>query len=153
MSIALRREADWPALVALWVESWSDAYPAIDFSLRRDWLVRHLSELEARGAVTLCLFEAPDDLLGFVTINPATGWLDQICVARSHIGNGAGAALMAAAREASPQGIRLDVNADNARAIGFYERQGFTSAGPGPDSMSGRPTLVMEWRALQPQSR
>lgn len=146
MKAQLRREADWPALLDLWVGAWSVTYADIDFSARRDWLIRHVNALEAQGSVTLCLFETPEKLAGFVVVDPSTGWLDQICVAPAYFGNGAGAALISAAREASPQRIRLDVNADNKRAIGFYERQGFALAGAGQPSLSGRATVLMEWR-------
>jgi putative acetyltransferase len=141
-----RAEADWPALLDLWVASWRATYAEIDFHARRDWFIRHVSALEAGGAVTFCLFETPETLAGFVVIDPATGWLDQICVHPHHFGAGAAAALIACARNASPGRIRLDVNADNARALRFYERQGFASVGAGPASLSGRPTVVMEWR-------
>lgn len=143
-----RADADWPAMLDLWVASWRATFPEIDFDARREWLTRHVAQLEAAGAETLCLFAgAPPALAGFVVIDPATGWLDQICVDPAHFGAGHGEALMAAARDVSPRLVRLDVNADNARAIRFYERSGFVVTGPGADSLSGRATLMMEWRA------
>ncbi len=146
LTVARRRDGDWPGLLRLWVASWRAAYPEIDFEARRDWLTEHVAEIEAAGGVTLCLFDggAP---IGFVVIDPATGWLDQICVAPDRFGTGAASALLDAARAASPARIRLDVNADNARAIRFYEREGFLRVGSGAPSLSGRPTLVMEWPA------
>jgi putative acetyltransferase len=54
---------------------------------------------------------------------------------------------LSAARNVSPRLIRLDVNADNARAIRFYERRGFVQVGRGANTLSGRPTVMMEWRA------
>jgi putative acetyltransferase len=38
------------------------------------------------------------------------------------------------------------VNEDNARAIRFYERNGFTHAGKDVNPTSGRPVLKMVWR-------
>jgi putative acetyltransferase len=102
--------------------------------------------LEATGAVTLCLVDAQSTHRGFVVINPADGWLDQICVAPDRFGAGLGASLLSAARNVSPRLIRLDVNADNARAIRFYERVGFSRIGRGANTLSGRETIVMEWR-------
>ncbi|MCX7900390.1 MAG: GNAT family N-acetyltransferase [Methylocystis sp.] len=141
-----RRAEDWPAMLDLWVASWSATYPDIDFNARRDWLTRHVGALEAGGARTLCLFDAGGALMGFVVIDPVSGWLDQICVGPAHFGAGLGEMLLEAARAASPGVIRLDVNADNSRAIRFYERAGFAKVGDGANTLSGRKTIVMEWR-------
>ncbi len=142
-----RADADWPALLDLWVRAWRSIYEDIDFDARRDWLVVHVAGLEAKGAATLMLFEeAGPAPAGFVTIDPASGWLDQICVRPDLFGAGAAQALIGAARSVSPARVRLDVNADNARAIRFYEREGFLCVGDGPTSFSGRPTVFMEWR-------
>jgi len=145
-SLRARLDEDWPSILDVWVASWRATYPEIDFEQRRDWLVRHVQALEAVGAVTLCLIDELSTLAGFVVINPADGWLDQICVAPDRFGAGFGASLLSAARKVSPKLIRLDVNADNARAIRFYERDGFVRVGRGANTLSGRETIVMEWR-------
>lgn len=146
MKLRLRVEDDWPSILDVWVASWRATYPEIDFDARRDWLMRHVRDLEAVGGVTLCLFDAGSTLAGFVVINPADGWLDQICVAPDRFGAGLGASLLSAARNVSPSVIRLDVNADNLRAIRFYERDGFSRVGRGANTLSGRETIMMEWR-------
>ena len=148
LNLRSRVDDDWPFILDVWVASWRATYPEIDFEARRDWLQRRLRELEAIGAVTLCLFDAQATLAGFVVINPADGWLDQICVAPDRFGAGFGASLLSAARNVSPRLIRLDVNADNARAIHFYERDGFSRVGRGANTLSGRETIMMEWRPL-----
>ncbi|WP_292529269.1 N-acetyltransferase [Methylocystis sp.] len=146
MKLRLRVDDDWPSLLDVWVASWRATYPEIDFEARRDWLMRHVRDLEAVGGVTLCLFDAGSTLEGFVVINPADGWLDQICIAPDRFGAGLGASLLSAARNVSPSVIRLDVNADNLRAIRFYERDGFSRVGRGANTLSGRETIMMEWR-------
>lgn len=146
--IAPRTGAETQELLALWVASWRATYPEIAFEARCAWLLDRLAALEAQGAQTLCLWdEEHKGLLGFVTIDPASGWLDQICVHPERFGGGVGAALLAAARERSPGLVRLDVNADNDRAVRFYEREGFKRLGPGQLSQSGRETLILEWRS------
>ena len=45
----------------------------------------------------------------------------------------------------SPKGVTLLVNKDNARAIRFYERNGFTHAGEDVNPTSGRAVLRMRW--------
>lgn len=143
-----REDGDWPAMLDLWVAAWRATYPDIDFDARRGWLTQQVAKLEAAGAVTLCLFAGePPALAGFVIIDPRTGWLDQICVAPAFTGAGCGETLMAGARALAPGRVRLDVNADNMRAIRFYERGGFTQVGRGANTLSGRATIMMEWRA------
>lgn len=147
-----RADADWPALLCVWVAAWRATFPEIDFDARRDWLVNQITTLEAKGARTLCLFTttidpASTDLAGFVTIDPETGWLDQICVGPAYFGQGFAEELLAAAKEISPGQIRLDVNADNQRACAFYIRNGFEAIGAGASALSGRATILMEWRA------
>jgi putative acetyltransferase len=145
-----RADADWPAMLELWVAAWRATYPEIDFDARRGWLTEQVEKLEAQGAATLCLFAGePLALAGFVVIDPQTGWLDQICVGPAFTGDGCGVKLMAAACALSPGVVRLDVNADNKRAIRFYERGGFVQIGRGANTLSGRATIMMEWRAQQ----
>jgi len=145
--IRARSDSDWSALLDLWVASWRVTFPDIDFDARRDWLTQQIVRLEANGARTLCLIELPTAALaGFVIIDPATGWLDQICVDPACSGKGYGEGLLRAARELSPRLIQLDVNLENVRAIRFYERNGFIKTGAGKNPLSGRSTIKMEWR-------
>jgi putative acetyltransferase len=150
--IAPRRDEDWAELADLWVAAWSVTYPDIDFEARRSWLRERILGLERSGSRTLLLREgaASRTLSGFVAIDPATHWLDQLCVHPARFGSGAAEALIEAARSVSPARLSLDVNADNKRAVAFYEREGFVSRGEGAPSLSGRPTLIMEWTNARP---
>ena len=149
--IAPIRDAERAALLDLWVASWRATFPTIDFDARREWFVKHLAELEAQGADLICMFEdtaKPGErkLVGFVLIDPKTGWLDQIAVKPNAFGAGVGRELLNAAKRASPGVIKLDVNADNFRALRFYKREGFHRVGAGVNKLSGRETAVLEWR-------
>jgi putative acetyltransferase len=84
-------------------------------------------------------------LIGFVTID-ASGYLDQLVVAPGHWGSPLATTLVEEAKRRSPEGITLKVNADNARAIRFYERNGFVHAGDDVNPGSGRPVLKMAWK-------
>lgn len=130
----------------LWVASWAKTMPSIDFEARRPWFVNHLREGRARGVRIRCAHVETGDVAGFVMIDPATGWLDQIAVHPDCWGAGIAEALLADARRISPERVRLDVNADNPRAVAFYEKQGFAKVGEGSNPRSGLPTLVLEWR-------
>lgn len=145
------RDDERAAMLDLWVASWRATYPTIDFDARRAWFVQHLAESEANGAALVGAFEEtakPGErrLVGFVLIDPKTGWLDQIAVKPNAFGAGVGRELLNAAKRASPGVIRLDVNADNFRALRFYKREGFTRVGAGVNKLSGRETAVLEWK-------
>ena len=97
-------------------------------------------------ATKIVVAEADGGVAGFVTVDPATLYLDQIVVAPERWRTGIGAALIAEAKRLSPTGLELDVNTDNARAIRFYERLGFSITGAGVNPISGKPVHRMGWR-------
>jgi putative acetyltransferase len=141
--------ADEEASVALWLRAWQAAYPELDIAQRGDWWrQRWRDELLPVAAVTIA--EAQDGqkrtMIGFVTVDPHTLYLDQIVVAPEHWRTGVGAALIAEAKRLSPGGLDLDVNTDNARAIAFYRRLGFAITAAGKNPISGRPVHRMSWR-------
>jgi len=142
------RPALKPALADLWVAAWGRAYPIYDFETRRGWLLDRIAVMEAdRTAILVALDgEIP---AGFVTVHPETGWIDQMLVGIAHQGQGVADALMAAAKRQRPAGLTLDVNADNARAIAFYRRQGFVRTG-GRINEQGRPIDLMAWAPPSP---
>jgi len=145
--VTLRRyqPRDEEAAIALWLRAWQAAYPQIDFKLRLDWWkARWRTELVPSAEVAVA--ESEGAMVGFVTVAPCTFYLDQIVVAPERWGSGVGAALLAEAKRMSPSGLDLDVNTDNARAIGFYNKQGFATSGTGVNPISGRPVYRMSWR-------
>ena len=58
-------------------------------------------------------------------------------VAPDHWGSKLATLLVDEAKRLSPDGVTLKVNADNARAIRFYERSGFAHAGEDVNPTSG----------------
>lgn len=138
--------AHLPEVTDLWVASWQRTLPSIDFEARRPWLVDHLDAATAKGAAVRVAMTATGDVGGFVLIDPATGYLDQIAVHPDLWGAGIAEALIEEARRLSPEKIVLDVNADNPRAVAFYVRQGFREIGRGTNPRSGLATLKLEWR-------
>ena len=136
--------ADEEATIELWRRTWQQSYPQIDFTARTAWWrERWRGELVPRATIVVA-----DDggiIVGFMTVEPATGYLDQIVVAPEYWGTDLGAALLAEAQRISPAQIELRVNQDNARAISFYRKHGFVLAGDDV-SLSGRPLYRMTWR-------
>lgn len=138
------RVSDEDAAIALWQRTWQLAYPSIDFAARVAWW-RQRWRNELVPAAQIIVAEQHDTLQGFVTID-ATGYLDQIVVAPEQWGSPLAAALLDEAKRLSPASVTLLVNKDNARAIRFYERNGFAHAGEDVNPTSGRPVLRMEWK-------
>ena len=136
--------ADEEVAIELWRRSWQHSYPDIDFSARLSWWrERWRKELVPSAKITLA--ERADALVGFVTIDPATGYLDQIVVAPEAWGVDVAEALLAEAKRICPEKIELHVNKDNARAIGFYDKHGFVVTGESTNPLSGRPVFAMRW--------
>jgi putative acetyltransferase len=135
---------DEDAAIALWLATWQQAYPAIDFAARVPWWrERWRSELVPKADIIVA--EAAGVLAGFVTID-ATGYLDQLVVDPRHWGSELADTLVDEAKRLSPARITLLVNKDNARAIRFYQRNGFADAGEDVNPTSGKPVLRMEWK-------
>ena len=139
------RADDEDALIELWLKTWQRAYPSIDFAARVPWWrERWRNELVPNAAIIVA--EDAGALLGFVTID-GKGYLDQLVVAPDHWGSKLAEALVNEAKRLSPDSITLLVNDDNARAIRFYERNGFIHAGKDVNPSSGRPVLRMIWKS------
>ena len=85
-------------------------------------------------------------MVGFVTVDPKTGYLDQIVVAPEAWGSDVANAADGRSPAHFAGGLDLKVNADNARAIRFYEKQGFVDAGETVNETSGAPVRMMRWR-------
>jgi putative acetyltransferase len=136
--------ADEDAAIALWRETWQQAYPSIDFTARETWWrERWRKELVPKASIVVA--EQDGALTGFVTID-GDGYLDQLVVDPDHWGSDAARLLVDEAKRLSPAGVTLLVNKDNTRAIRFYERNGFAHAGDDVNPTSGRPVLRMAWK-------
>jgi putative acetyltransferase len=136
---------DEDASVALWLRTWEATYPDIDFAQRLDWW-RERWRSTLVPAAEIVIAETGGVMIGFVTVDPRTFYLDQIVVSPEHWGTGVGPALIAKAKRISPQGLDLDVNTDNARARAFYAREGFVVTGAGKNPISGKPVCRLSWR-------
>jgi putative acetyltransferase len=138
------RVEDEDASIGLWQQTWQQAYPLIDFAARVAWWrERWRNELVPNAKIIVA--EQASMLIGFVTID-GSGYLDQLVVSPDHWGSELANALVEEAKRLSPAGVTLLVNKDNARAIRFYERNGFVHAGEDVNPTSGRAVLKMTWK-------
>jgi putative acetyltransferase len=138
--------ADEDAAIELWRRTWAHHYPHIDFDGRVAWW-RERWQQELIPVAHVVIAEADGTLTGFVTVDPKTMYLDQLVVAPEHWGSGIALALLHEAKRLSPKGLDLLVNKDNARAIRFYEKYGFSYAGEDKNPVSGIAVNRMAWRA------
>jgi putative acetyltransferase len=137
--------ADEDAAIDLWLRSWQAAYPDLDFTSRLDWWrARWCTELVVKA--TIIVAEAQAGIVGFVTVDPRNGYLDQLVVAPQAWGSGLAATLLTKAKTLAPAGLELQVNQDNTRASRFYLKQGFAIVGENVNPQSGWPTYAMRWR-------
>src|SRR5882724_2438592 len=110
---------DEDAAIELWLRTWQLAYPSIDFVARVPWWrERWRNELVPNADIIVA--EQAETQIGFVTID-RQGYLDQLVVSPDHWGSPLATALIDEAKRLSPGGVTLKVNADNYRAIRFYE--------------------------------
>jgi putative acetyltransferase len=138
------RDSDEAASIALWLETWRQAYPSINFDARVDWWrTRWRDELVPVAQIVVA--EQDDAMVGFVTIDGA-GYLDQLVVSPAQWGSDVARMLVDDAKRLSPSGVTLKVNADNVRAIKFYARNGFVKTGEEMNT-SGRAVDLMAWKS------
>ena len=136
---------DEDAAIELWRRTWQQAYPRIDFTERVAWWrERWKNELVPKAKIVVA--ETDGVLEGFVTVDPKTGYLDQIVVAPEFWGSNIAVMLLDAGKRISPALLELLVNKDNGRAIAFYEKNGFAYVGEDVNPVSGRPVNRMRWR-------
>jgi putative acetyltransferase len=149
--LTLRRysAADEDAAIALWRRTWAVAYPEIDFDARLAWWRKRWQD-EMTPTAAIVVAEAAAGMIGFVTIDPKTGYLDQLVVAPEAWGGGVAGRLMDEAKRIAPGALFLYVNRDNARAVRFYTKHGFTVTENSVNPLSGRPTYLMRWNAEPP---
>ena len=139
--------ADEDAAIELWRRTWAHHFPHIDFNARVAWW-RERWKQELIPVAHVIIAETDGALIGFVTVDPDTMYLDQLVVAPEHWGSGISAALLEEAKRLSPKGLDLLVNKDNARAIRFYEKHGFAFAGEDKNPVSGITVNRMAWRTV-----
>ncbi len=105
----------------------------------------------ADGVRIVVACDAGDRTIGLVTIDPRSGYLDQLCVAPQWFGKSVAGGLLDEAKRLSHGAVELDVNEANGLARRFYEREGFLTVSTGVSAQSGLPTIRMRWtRATGP---
>lgn len=149
-SITLRTYTvpDENAVVELWRRTWQKTYPKIDFAARVPWWQARLRTMVA-SRVAIILAERKQELIGFITVDAAIGYVDQMIVAPEAWGARVAQKLMAEAKRLSSSGLILHVNQDNDRALRFYEREGFVCLAEEQNPISGNMVYSMVFEPRQ----
>ena len=126
-------EADFSALLAVWESSVRATH---DFLAEADIIALRPQVREGLGVVPLWIARDPDgEIAGFAGFHG--DMLEMLFVREESRGQGIGRALV---RRALNQGVtRVDVNEQNPRAVGFYQRMGFVVTGRSALDGQGRP--------------
>ena len=133
-------EADFVALLAVWESSVRGTH---DFLAEADIVALRPQVREGLGAVPLWIARDPDGkIAGFAGIHG--DMLEMLFVREESRGQGVGRALV---RRTLDQGVtRVDVNEQNPRAVGFYQRMGFVVTGRSAFDGQGRPFPLLHMR-------
>jgi GNAT superfamily N-acetyltransferase len=137
------RPEDAAACAAIF-NGWVDATEWMPRVHEADDAVRHYREhVFAHDAVTVA--ERGGEIVGFLAL--AEGHVDALYLAEAARGQGVGAALVRAAKAASPGGLTLWTFVANEGARRFYAREGFVelrrTAG---ENEEGLPDVLLGWR-------
>ena len=133
--ITIATPDEYPALAELWEASVRATHHFVAEADIR--FFKPLVRDTYLAAVTLrCARDVSGKVLGFVGV--AAGKIEMLFVAPACFGQGIGSALLTYAVE-TLGATDVDVNEQNADALAFYERRGFTVVGRSPCAGQGRP--------------
>jgi putative acetyltransferase len=145
--VRLRRytDDDETATATLWITTWQTVYPEVDYAAREDALRQRWRD-EIVPPATITLATAGERIVGFITVDPGTGYVDQLAVASDMWGASVGTILLDEAKRLSPTTLHLRVNQDNRRALRFYDTHGFIQDGESFNERIGKTQFIMRWR-------
>lgn len=151
---------DLEAIQALLFETWHDTYDPIYGSDRVDVITAEWHSLPAlrsrlkQPQSEFVVADTGDTIVGMAFASSKDGRLielHQLYVHPSAQGNGAGAALLEEIEACFPESnrVRLEVEAENMKAVAFYDHKGFEPVGDTKncgEENSGIPAVVYEKR-------
>jgi ribosomal protein S18 acetylase RimI-like enzyme len=143
------RADEHAAVARLWFDSWVSTGLAGDpaDATLEDLVARVPQEVEAGWRLHVA--EDNGALSAMLAYVPETAYLDQLFVAPHAQGKGVGRALLAFARAEMPEEMWLRTDARNARAIAWYEREGFIREKTEKHPKLDRMMAYFRWRAAR----
>ena len=132
--------ADYPRLMEIWESAVLHTH---DFLKEEDFLYYKEQVPSYFTHVTLVGYEQDGRLTGF--IGTAGDNIEMLFIDNAHRGKGIGKALVSHALRES--GVtKVDVNAQNAQAVGFYEHLGFRTVAKSYRDSEGKPYPILHMR-------
>jgi ribosomal protein S18 acetylase RimI-like enzyme len=136
-------DADLDNVVALWYQSWSDAFSSLIHPQPfEQWKSRFQNDYSQQGNTWVATSQ--DRVVGFVVVNDRV--ISQIFVEVEMQGSGIGTELLNHAKNLYPSGLRLTTLQQNEQARRFYEKHGFVAGAVGVNSVNGQPNIEYYWK-------
>ena len=114
------KTSDLDAVMRIWVEVNIEAHSFIDSAY---WKSNYASVREEIPQATVFVAEEDKTVIGFIGL--AENFIAGIFVMKPFRSRGVGKQLLQKAKELTPE-LTLEVFAENAQAIAFYQREGFS---------------------------
>ena len=122
--IRAARDEEFDEIARIWHASWRSTGLGSEDDVSLEQLRARIPR-EIAGGWELFVAEDGGEIAAMLAFKRAQKYLDQLFVAPAFQGKGIGKRLLAFARAAMPGEIWLRTDEENARAIGWYEREGF----------------------------
>ena len=133
--------SDFDAIARVWIGGWQSTGIVLESAPTYQYLRQRIAD-EIAGGWVVTIAELDGAVAGFVAISPDARQVEQIFVSPNCQGTGVGAALLAHAHAAMPDGFGLWTHVDNVRAAAFYTREGMTIVGSGIHPRQGHGILT-----------
>jgi len=144
MQIRFMNDKDMDGVISLWLAASKKAHHFIDYEY---WQSK---QGEMRNVylplAETCVLENEGEIKGFISVVGHV--LAALFVHPDHQGKGYGRALLEYVKERVPR-LELKVYKDNANAIRFYSRQGFSVVEETVDEETGQAEFVMGWSSAE----
>lgn len=147
-TVVTPHQSDYPELTRLWESSVRATHKFLP-----DAYIRELRTLVLEhyldAVMLICLRDPQQRIMGFAGV--AAGKVEMLFVAPRHRGQGVGKQLLDYAID-TLHADRVDVNEQNAQAVGFYFKQGFEVIGRCEQDGLGHPHPLLHLRLAARQS-
>lgn len=144
MHVCLADTADIGNLVELWERSVRATHAFLSEADIVALKPAVAEELARQDILWWVLRNDADEVLAFLGFK--NDCIEGLFVDPAHRGRGAGRLLVGLAARLAANDLRVDVNEQNAAAVGFYEANGFAAIGRSPTDDAGRPFPILHMR-------